>query len=327
MTLNFWETTQFFQKALSSMESSPTTHAGEIHDPFSRYTFPNNSDGFLSPRRQEVDADYAMAARSPVGSDDFDIPVIKVLDTDGQLVDTITSQDNHGSSPESKATATHSPTTSPSQLPPLIEVKTSDKLGMVPLFPGPIAIEIEDQLLPPSPGGESPIYSPKLFIHTADASSPGSPRSGLNAHTSRHRRTISLTSQDGSTMSDTSSEHHSARSITPFSVDTRRPSSASSPSLKVTQSKWIVDSSTGRTISKLPSTIQTSCSDAFGNSVAFGTITGRIFILNFPNALLSSAETRADGKRKTREWDDDHAFRHKPFFIRSRSSSDVGTSC
>lgn len=299
-----------------------------------------------------MEADYAVTARSPVGSDDIDIPVIKVLDTDGQLVDTITSQDQNSSeSPESKATVFFSPATSPIVVPSPLEnsdkpvtmvghipisiharppLENNDKPVMVPPFPGPIPISemIDDRTSHSSHSAiEAQLYSPKLSTHPSDPSSPGSPRSGLNAQVNRHRRTISLTSQDGSTMSDSSSDNFSVKSITPFSSDTRRPSSASAPNLRVTQSKWIVDSSTGRTISKLPNTIQTSCWDAFGNSVAFGTITGRIFVLHFPYALLSSAETRADGKRKTREWEDDHAFRHKPIFMRSRSSSDAGMWC
>ena len=265
-----------------------------------------------------MDVDNVMATRSPGGSDDFDIPVINVLDTEGQIVDTIT-QDHHGLSLEPKVVVPLSPVTPPLQPPSYIE--NSDKFEMVPLIPGPISVEFEEQLSPPPPR----VDSPKLFIHTADASGSGGPQPGLNARVNRHRRTTSLTSQDGSIMSDSSSEIHSPRSVTPFPVDTRRPSS---PNLKVTSSKWIVDSSTGRILSKLPSTIQISCSDAFGHSVAFGTITGRIFVLNFPDALLSSVATRADCKRKTREWDEDYTgFRHKPFFMRSRSSSVVGISC
>ena len=216
-----------------------------------------------------------------------------------------------------------SPISSPSQVPLYFE--NSDKFDTIPLFPGAISVEVEEQLTPPLPGVEPPVYTPKLFIHTVDASGSGVPQPSLNTGMSRHRRTTSLTSQDGSTVSDSSSEIHSPKSTTPSSFDTRRPSSASAPNLKVTSSKWIVDLSTGRILSKLPSTIQASCSDAFGHSVAFGTITGRIFVLNYPNALLSSVETRADGKRKMREWDDDHTSRHKPFFIRSQSSSVVGT--
>lgn len=115
----------------------------------------------------------------------------------------------------------------------------------------------------------------------------------------RHRRTISTVSQDGSHTS-VSSDNRSLKSPRQVPLeDSSDPHSVSNiPRIKVTHDGWIVDSTTNRTLSKLPTMVKITCSEAHGHSVAFGTVTGRLFVLQFPAALFTSPDTRTDYKRK-----------------------------
>lgn len=65
-----------------------------------------------------------------------------------------------------------------------------------------------------------------------------------------------------------------------------------SGSIYVTYEGWIVDSETGRTLGKLPNMVADPISVVHGRLLAVGTPSGRVFIMQFPPALLTSPDTR-----------------------------------
>lgn len=148
------------------------------------------------------------------------------------------------------------------------------------------------------------------FIQTLNATGQNKPEPGLLSpvmDNPRRRRTSSTVSQDGSHTSESASDSRSVKSPSPHhsSTDDINHLATSVPNIKITHHGWIVDSDTDRTISKLPTTIKITCSVAYKQSLVFGTVTGRLFVVHFPPALLTSQDTRVNLKRKREILDND----------------------
>lgn len=74
----------------------------------------------------------------------------------------------------------------------------------------------------------------------------------------------------------------------------------SSP-MYITYDGWIVDSVTDRTLSKLPAMVDDPNYATHGRSLAMTTSDGHLYIMHFPEALLTSPDTRpVEGKTRRR---------------------------
>jgi WD40 repeat protein len=74
-----------------------------------------------------------------------------------------------------------------------------------------------------------------------------------------------------------------------------------SGSMYITYDGWIVDSATDRTLGRLPAVVNHTCHAVHERSMAMGTNNGRVFILNFPPALLTGPDTHpVEGKTRKR---------------------------
>jgi WD40 repeat protein len=63
--------------------------------------------------------------------------------------------------------------------------------------------------------------------------------------------------------------------------------------MKICGDQWLVDASTNQIFSKLPNIIIPRCSATFGRSLAIGTESGQVFILNFPAAFFPIQDSGA----------------------------------
>ena len=71
-------------------------------------------------------------------------------------------------------------------------------------------------------------------------------------------------------------------------------------SIYITYNGWIVDVVTNRTLCKIPSILAVTCEATHKRSLVVGTKAGRLCVMHFPSALLTSPETLA-AKGQTRE--------------------------
>jgi len=78
---------------------------------------------------------------------------------------------------------------------------------------------------------------------------------------------------------------HQLRSI-------REPSLQLSQSIRVIRDGWVIDMATGVTLCKLSDELSNGCFASHKGSLAIGTDGGRVFLVHFPPALLTSPDTR-----------------------------------
>jgi WD40 repeat protein len=62
--------------------------------------------------------------------------------------------------------------------------------------------------------------------------------------------------------------------------------------IKIVKGFWVVDVKSNRTITQIPPFIRVQCLDSSGRMLAIGTIGGQVIIIQFPEFIFSSPETR-----------------------------------